>query len=56
MADEVHVALLKQGVVAWNKWRLKTPDKPDLRRADLTGANLIGAKLNGAVHRLPPLS
>ena len=26
MADEKHVALLKQGVEVWNAWRQKTPD------------------------------
>src|SRR4051812_21001019 len=64
MANDEHVALLKQGVDAWNKWRKKNPHiRPDLRDADLrgadlrdadltvadlTGANLIGANLIGA--------
>ena len=31
MANEEHVALLKQGVEVWNKWREENPDiKPDL--------------------------
>ena len=36
MADEEHVALLKQGVVVWNKWREENPDI----RLDLIGADL----------------
>jgi hypothetical protein len=49
MADEEHVALLKQGVEVWNKWRQKTPDvKADLHDADLSGADLDRAILGGA--------
>jgi hypothetical protein len=49
MANDEHVASLKQGVAAWNKWRDANPDiKPDLRRADLRQANLSGAKLSQA--------
>ena len=49
MADEEHVALLKQGVEVWNKWRKENPDiRPDLSGADLTGADLGGADLHGA--------
>ena len=36
MADVEHVALLKQGVVVWNKWREENPDI----RLDLIGADL----------------
>ena len=43
MASDEHVALLKQGVTAWNEWRLKNPDT----RPDLNGATLIGATLSG---------
>src|SRR4051812_35846451 len=43
MANEEHVALLKQGVDAWNKWRRENPKvRPDLREAYLRGANLLG--------------
>ena len=46
MANDEHVALLKQGVDAWNKWREANPDiLLDLRRADLSGANLSWADL-----------
>src|SRR4051812_37110692 len=41
MANEDHLALLRQGVDAWNAWRGKEPSmKPDLRGADLTEADL----------------
>jgi uncharacterized protein YjbI with pentapeptide repeats len=49
MADEEHVALLKQGVEVWNKWREKNRDiKPNLNEADLSGADLDRANLGGA--------
>jgi hypothetical protein len=60
MANAKHLAILRQGVDAWNAWR-KEPsvrpnlgganlsgtklDQADLIRADLTMAKLIGAKL-----------
>ena len=41
MANDEHVALLKQGVDAWNAWREGNPKVlPDLAEADLTGAKL----------------
>jgi len=59
MANDEHVALLKQGVAAWNAWRDENPDiDPDLSdtrihtedtwEANLSGANLSGANLSGA--------
>jgi len=58
MANDEHVALLKQGVEAWNAWRDGNPDiRPDLtkatiiadlRRANLTEADLFEANLSGA--------
>src|SRR6516164_9838368 len=46
MANDEHVALLKQGVDSWNKWRDGNPDiRPDLDEADLSGAGLSEAKL-----------
>ena len=37
MANDEHVALLKQGVAAWNAWRDENPDiRPDLSGADLS--------------------
>ena len=48
MNDE-HVALLKQGVTAWNAWRKENPDiRPDLNEADLERASLSGANLKWA--------
>jgi uncharacterized protein YjbI with pentapeptide repeats len=59
MANEEHVALLKQGVDAWNEWRRENPDVypdlskvdlrgTDLRKVDLREANLDGANLSEA--------
>jgi TIR domain/Pentapeptide repeats (8 copies) len=55
MANDDHVAMLKKGVDAWNKWRNQQPPSfvADLREANLSGANLseahlLGAHLNGA--------
>jgi uncharacterized protein YjbI with pentapeptide repeats len=49
MANDEHVALLKQGVDAWNKWRRENPDvQPDLGGADLGGADLKLAMLREA--------
>jgi hypothetical protein len=49
MADDEHVALLRQGKDAWNAWRHENPDiRPDLRRAKLSYANLSGADLRAA--------
>ena len=54
MANEEHLARLKQGVAAWNQWREANPDiQPilagaDLREADLTEALLFETDLHGA--------
>jgi uncharacterized protein YjbI with pentapeptide repeats len=49
MANDEHVALLKQGVEAWNAWRDENPGiRPDLSEADLSKANLSYANLRGA--------
>ena len=49
MANPDHIALLKKGVVAWNKWRDEKPDIiPQLREANLGGGNLNGADLSRA--------
>lgn len=49
MANKKQIAILKQGVEAWNQWREKNPAiRPDLGEADLFGANLSGANLHGA--------
>ena len=43
MADQQHLAVLKQGVAAWNTWRRQHPEiLPDLSEADLSEADLGG--------------
>ena len=55
MANEEHIALLRQGVDAWNAWRRENPDvTPDLRKADLRWANLQGASLDGSMKNEQP--
>src|SRR5258708_26999790 len=49
MADQQHLAVLKQGVAAWNAWRRQYPEiHPDLSGADLSEADLSGADLRHA--------
>jgi uncharacterized protein YjbI with pentapeptide repeats len=49
MANEEQLAILKQGVKAWNKWREANPyDEVDLSRADLSQVDLRTANLNSA--------
>jgi uncharacterized protein YjbI with pentapeptide repeats len=49
MANGKHIALLKQGVEAWNAWRHDNANiRPDLREANLNGADLREANLNRA--------
>jgi hypothetical protein len=49
MANDEHVAMLKKGVDAWNKWRDENANiRPDLSGADLRGADLSGANLSEA--------
>jgi uncharacterized protein YjbI with pentapeptide repeats len=46
MADEEHLAVLRQGVWAWNAWRQANPGlRPNLSGANLDGAELSQAKL-----------
>ena len=46
MANPEHLAILKQGVEVWNKWRSENPQiKPNLSNAHLRGASLRGADL-----------
>jgi len=41
VADQEHLDKLKEGVKAWNEWRIENLDiKPDLSEANLRGANL----------------
>jgi uncharacterized protein YjbI with pentapeptide repeats len=49
MADEAHLAVLKQGADAWNAWQVAHADTPaDLANASLRGLNLAKANLAGA--------
>jgi hypothetical protein len=49
MANEEHLARLKEGVDAWNTWRNNNRGiRPDLREAELFMADLSGADLSGA--------
>ena len=49
MADEAHLAVLKQGADAWNAWRAAHADTPaDLANASLRGLDLAKANLAGA--------
>jgi uncharacterized protein YjbI with pentapeptide repeats len=48
MANEEHLAVLRQGVDAWFEWRKDHPDVvPDLRSANFRGADLDCAYLSG---------
>jgi TIR domain/Pentapeptide repeats (8 copies) len=49
MANEEHLARLKQGVKVWNQWRAAHPDiQPNLHGVDLSQADLRGANLQEA--------
>jgi hypothetical protein len=49
MANPEHLAILKQGIEVWKKWRSENPGiKPDLSGADLLNAELFGADLHDA--------
>jgi hypothetical protein len=55
VANEEHLAQLKQGVEAWNQWReANFGIQPDLSGADLRGADLRQADLGGADLRQAP--
>jgi len=46
MANEEQLAILRQGVEVWNKWRKEYPNvEVDLRKANLRGADLMEASL-----------
>jgi hypothetical protein len=46
MVNKKHLAILKQGVEVWNKWREENPEiRPDLSRANLKRAKLIDVNL-----------
>jgi uncharacterized protein YjbI with pentapeptide repeats len=49
MADDTHLAVLMQGVDAWNEWRAAHADiRPDLSNASLRGLDLAKVDLAGS--------
>jgi uncharacterized protein YjbI with pentapeptide repeats len=54
MANPEHFKILKQGVAAWNKWRMENSGifpnliETDLRGANFSGVNLSATNLSGA--------
>ena len=49
MAKPEHLRILRQGVEAWNEWRLENRNiNPDLSGADVSAADLRGANLGNA--------
>jgi uncharacterized protein YjbI with pentapeptide repeats len=49
MANDSHLALLKQGAAAWNEWRAAhAVTRPDLSSAGLRGLDLAKVDLSGA--------
>jgi hypothetical protein len=49
MANENHLAKLKEGVAAWNDWRRKAKPSPDLSGANLSRADLSRADLSKTI-------
>jgi len=48
MANDEHVAKLREGAAVWNKWWNAHPKTiPDFRKADLKGADLSDVILHG---------
>jgi uncharacterized protein YjbI with pentapeptide repeats len=48
MANDEHVDLLGRGATAWNEWRAKFNETPDLSGAGLRGLDLSGFDLSRA--------
>jgi uncharacterized protein YjbI with pentapeptide repeats len=48
MPNDEHVAMLARGAAAWNEWRAKKVEMPDLSRAGLRGHDLSGFDLSTA--------
>jgi uncharacterized protein YjbI with pentapeptide repeats len=48
MPNDEHVAMLARGAAAWNEWRAKHDETPDLSQAGLRGLDLSGFDLSRA--------
>jgi uncharacterized protein YjbI with pentapeptide repeats len=48
MPNDEHVAMLARGAAAWNEWRAKHDEVPDLSRTGLRGLDLSGFDLSEA--------
>ena len=48
MPNDEHVAMLARGAAAWNVWRAKHDETPDLSRVGLRGLDLSGFDLSRA--------
>jgi uncharacterized protein YjbI with pentapeptide repeats len=48
MPSDEHLAVLRRGAAAWNAWRAKHDEAPDLSRAGLRGLDLSGFDLSRA--------
>jgi uncharacterized protein YjbI with pentapeptide repeats len=48
MPNDEHVAVLGRGAAAWNEWRAKHDETPNLSPAGLRGLDLSGFDLSGA--------
>jgi uncharacterized protein YjbI with pentapeptide repeats len=48
MPNDEHVAMLARGAAAWNEWRTKLDETPDMSRAGLRGLDLSGFDLSRA--------
>jgi uncharacterized protein YjbI with pentapeptide repeats len=46
MPNDEHVAMLARGAAAWNEWRAKDDEAPNLSRAGLRGLDLSGFDLS----------
>jgi uncharacterized protein YjbI with pentapeptide repeats len=51
MPDDAHLAVLRRGAAAWNAWRAKHDEAPDLSRAGLRGLDLSGSILQAPTRR-----
>ena len=56
MANDGHLAILRQGVIVWNEWRDRNPAViADLEGADLSGVDLSNVRWTPIVRQPEPL-